>query len=119
MKRHKHFLRDGDDLVYNLPLNIAQAALGSELAVPTMEGSESLRIPAGTQSGEVFILRGQGVPHLRTGGRGDLLVHAQVVTPKHLTDEQKALLAQLAESLGTNAGVDDKGLLNRIKDALG
>jgi molecular chaperone DnaJ len=116
---HARFQRDGDDLIYNLELNIAQAALGDEIEVPTLEEPAELRIPAGTQSGEVFVLRGRGVPHLRGGGRGDLLVRAQVVTPKHLTAEQKRLLAQLAESLGTPVSDEDKGLLDRIKDALG
>jgi len=118
VKPHKVFQRDGVDLVYNMELNIAQAALGDDIGVPTLDGGESLRIPAGTQSGEVFVLRGKGVPHLRSGKRGDLLVHAQVVTPKHMTAEQKQLMAELAESLGTPVSPDDKGLLDRIKDAL-
>ena len=116
---HKLFQRDGDDLIYDLELNIAQVALGDEAEVPTLDGSETLRIPAGTQSGEMFVLRGRGVPHLRSGGRGDLLVRAQVITPKDLTEEQKELLARLSESLGAPLSPDDKGLLNRIKDALG
>jgi len=119
VRRHKQFQRDGDDLIYNLELNIAQVALGDELKIPTLEGKQALRIPAGTQSGQVFVLKGQGVPHLRSGGRGDLLAHVQVVTPKNLSAEQHALLAQLAESLGTPLSPDDRGLLNRIKDALG
>lgn len=119
VKPHKLFQRDGDDLIYQPELNIAQAALGGEVEVPTLDGSESLRIPPGTQSGEVFVLRGRGVPHLRGSGRGDLLVRAQVMTPKDLTAEQKRLLEQLAESLGTPVSEDDKGILDRIKDALG
>ena len=119
VKPHKTFRRDGDDLICDLELNIAQAALGEELEVPTLDEAESLRIPPGTQSGEVFVLRGRWVPHLRAHGRGDLLVRAQVVTPKHLTPEQKRLLAALAESLGTPVSSDDKGILDRIKDALG
>jgi len=118
VKPHKHFQRDGDDLVYNLEMNIAQAALGSEVEVPTLDGAEPLRISPGTQSGEVFVLRGKGIPHLRSHGRGDLLVHMQVVTPKDLTPEQKDLLAKLAESLGTPLSPDDKSLLGKIKDAL-
>lgn len=117
VKPHKLFQRDGDDLIYQLEVNIAQAALGDDVNVPTLEGTQSLRIPPGSQSGEVFVLRGEGVAQLRSNGRGDLLVRMQVVTPKHLTDRQKQLLAELADSLGTP--VDDKGLLNRIKDALG
>ena len=117
VKAHKLFQRDGDDLIYQLELNIGQAALGDEVEVPTLEGSRTLRIPPGSQSGEVFVLRNEGVSHLRSSGRGDLLVRMQVVTPQHLTDRQKELFAELAETLGTP--VDDKGLLNRIKDALG
>jgi molecular chaperone DnaJ len=119
VKPHKLFQRDGDDLIYNLELNIAQAALGDELEVPTLDGAEPFRIPAGTQGGEVFVIRGRGVPHLRSSGRGDLLVRAQVVTPKDLTPEQKQILAEFAESLGTPLSPEDKGILNRIKDALG
>ena len=116
---HTVFQRDGDDLIYHLELNFAQAALGSEVEVPTLDGAEPLRVAPGTQSGEVFVLRGQGVPHLRSHGRGDLLVRAQVVTPKDLTPEQKELLAQLADSLGTPSSPEEKGILDRIKDALG
>ncbi len=119
VKPHKIFQRDGDDLIYPLELNIAQAALGIELEVPTLDGAESLRIPAGTQGGEVFVLRGRGVPHLRARGRGDLLVRTHVVTPKNLSPRQKELLAELAGTLRSDGSVDDKGLLNRIKDALG
>ncbi len=115
---HELFERDGDDLIYRLALNIAQAALGEEVEVPTLNGVEPLRIPAGTQSGEVFVLRGKGIPHLRSRGQGDLLVRTQVETPKNLSARQKELLEELAESLGA-PGTDDKGILNRIKDALG
>ncbi|MGB2695452.1 MAG: molecular chaperone DnaJ [Dehalococcoidia bacterium] len=119
VKADERFQRDGDDLIYHLELNVAQAALGDHVEVPTLNGNEPLRVPAGTQSGEIFVMRGQGVPHLRSSGRGDLLVRAQVVTPKDLSPKQKELLAELAESLGTPVNPDDKGLLNRIKDALG
>jgi molecular chaperone DnaJ len=116
---HALFQRDDEDLVYNLELNIAAAALGGEVDVPTLEEAHTLDIPAGTQSGEVFVLKGKGVPRLRGHGRGDLLVHIQVVTPKNLTPEQRELLRQLAESLGEDVGDDDKGILGRIRDALG
>ena len=119
VKAHKHFQRDGDDLIYNLEINFGQAALGDETEIPTLEKPLPLRIPSGTQSGQVFVLKGHGVPHLRSGGRGDLLVHTHVVTPKNLSDEQKQLLAQLSESMGTPLSPEDKSLLNKIKDALG
>jgi molecular chaperone DnaJ len=118
VEQHDLFQRDGDDLHYELELNFAQAALGADVEVPTLEDAKSLHIPPGTQGGEVFVLRGQGVPHLRSNGRGDLLVHAQVVTPKRLSARQKELLAELAESMGA-APDDEKGILGKIKDALG
>jgi len=119
VKQHKLFQRDADDLIYDLELNIAQAALGGDIDVPTLEEAESLHVPAGTQSSEVFVLKQKGVPHLRGGGRGDLLVRVQVMTPKNLSAEQKELVRQLAETLGTGNEEDDKGILGRIRDALG
>ncbi len=79
----------------------------------------ALKIPAGTQSGRVFVLRGKGVPRLHGGGRGDLLVRAAVIVPTELTDEQRALLLELAESFGTEVSDEEKGILGKIKDALG
>lgn len=115
---HEIFGRDGDDLVYDLEMNPAQAALGFVAEIPTLDKEpESLRIPAGTQSGQIFVIRGKGVPRLQERGRGDLLVRAAVVIPADLTDEQRALLLQLAESFGTPID-DEKGLLGKIKDAL-
>ena len=101
-------------------VNIAQAALGAEMKVPTLEGAHSLRIPPGTQNGRVFVLRGKGVPHLRGQGRGDELVRVHVAVPTSLTAEQKRLLKELATSLGNSSdGLDDKSILGKIKDALG
>ena len=120
VRPHKLFRRRDDDIVLDLELNFAQAALGDEMEIPTLDGPLSVKVPAGTQSGEVFVMRGKGIPHLRSSGRGDLLVRAHVVTPKSLTPEQTRLLEQLAESLGSPVTPqDDKGLLDRIKDALG
>jgi molecular chaperone DnaJ len=120
VKPHPHFQRDEDDLVYDLPLNLAQATLGCQVEIPTLDGKPHvLKIPAGTQSGRVFVLRGKGVSRLHVGGRGDLLVHASVVVPTDLTNEQQQLLQQLAESFGTPVGEDNKGVLGKIKDALG
>ena len=112
------FQRDGDDLLLDLPINIAQAALGAELEIPTLEGTRPLRIPDGTQSGHVIRLRGQGVPHLRASGRGDLVVTVRVQTPTSLTGEQRELLERLATTFGTKHG-HDKGFFEKFKDALG
>ncbi len=117
---HPYFQRDEDDLIFDLEMNMAQAALGFDTAVPTLEGKTvSLKVPPGSQSGQVFVFKGRGVPHLHGGGRGDLLVRASVVVPTELTEEQRRLLEQLAESLGTPSPDGDRGILGKIKDALG
>jgi molecular chaperone DnaJ len=120
VKPHPHFQRDEDDLIYDLPLNLAQATLGCQVEIPTLDGKpHALKIPAGTQSGRVFVLRGKGMSRLHVGGRGDLLVQANIVVPTGLTDEQRELLQRLAESFGTPVSEDRKGVLGKIKDALG
>ena len=115
----KRFTRDGDDLLYELPLNIAQAALGVTIDVPTIGGDDiELEIEAGTEHGHVYALRGGGVPHLRGRGRGDMLVRVRVQVPKKVTSEQRALLEQLGESLGTpEPDSVDAGIFDRIRDA--
>jgi molecular chaperone DnaJ len=114
---HELFEREDDDLVYYLPLNIAQAAIGAEVSVPTLDGAEeAISIEPGTQHGKVFTLKGRGVPSLRGTGRGDLQVRVEVITPTRLTDDQKRLLEQLADSLGTQ--VDGRsGFFDRLRDA--
>lgn len=119
VRPHPFFTRDEDDLIYELEMNPAQAALGFETRIPTLEGDDtSLRVPPGTQSGHVFPLKGKGVARLHTGGRGELLVRATLVTPTDLSDEQRDLLQQLAESFGTPVENGEKGILGKIKDAL-
>ncbi len=97
---HEFFTRDGDDIRYELPVNFAQAALGVEIEVPTLNGRTMLKVPQGSQTGTVFRLKGKGFPHLRRGGRGDQLVTLIVVTPQSLTKEQRQLFRELADSLG-------------------
>ena len=116
---HQHFTREEDDLIFDLQMNPAQAALGFEAEVPTLDGDVvTVKVPPGTQSARLFNVRGKGIPHLHEGGRGDLLVRAGVITPTDLTDEQKELLRKLAESFGTPVGNGDKSLFGKIKDAL-
>lgn len=117
--RHKQFSRQHDHLVYDLALNPAQAALGTKVEVPTLKGEPvAIEVPSGTQPGHVFSIAGEGVPHLRGNGRGDLLVRTHVVTPKKLTADQRELLQQLADSLGTpSLSDDDRGLFDRIREA--
>ncbi|HZP56629.1 MAG TPA: molecular chaperone DnaJ [Dehalococcoidia bacterium] len=118
---HELFRRDEDDILLDLDLNVAQAALGDEVEVPTVDGEpHEIRIPAGTQTGEAFVVRGRGVPHLRGGGRGDMIVRVNVVTPRNLSKEQKELFRQLAESMGTTVKPqEDRGFMGKIRDALG
>jgi molecular chaperone DnaJ len=98
--RHAFFTRDGDNVVYELPVNFAQAALGDEVEVPTLYGQSNLKIPPGSQSGKVFLLKDKGIPHLHKSGRGDQLVRLTVVTPESLTKEQRRLFEELAKSMG-------------------
>jgi molecular chaperone DnaJ len=120
VKNHEYFQRRGDDILVELEINIAQAALGDEIKVPTVDGEESLKIPPGTQSGKVFRMRAHGVPHLRRSGRGDQLVVTHVAIPKKLTNEQHELMEQLASTLGRETIAQrEKSLLGQLRDALG
>lgn len=120
VKPHPFFQRQGDDVVLDLEINVAQAALGTEITVPTVDGEEKLRVPAGTQSGKVFRLRARGIPHLRRSGRGDQLIVTQVVVPTKLTEEQRTLFQKLAPTLGDSNMIPqrDKGFFDQLKDAL-
>jgi molecular chaperone DnaJ len=100
VKRHEYFTRQGDDIFYELPINFAQAALGTEAIVPTLEGDTKLKIPAGCQSGANFRFRNKGITHLQDRGRGDQIITVFVTTPDSLTKEQRQLFEQLAQSLG-------------------
>ena len=118
VKPHPLFQREGTDLLLNLPINLAQAALGDEIQVPTMEGEIGFTIPPGTQHGKTFRIKDQGVPHLRRNGRGDLLVTAQVVIPQKLNEHQKELLREFAKTLDkTPSEPRDKGVFGKVKDA--
>jgi len=99
VRPHERFVRDGDDILCQVAVNFAQAALGAEISVPTLDGEARLKVPAGTQSGTVLRLKGKGVPHLSRGGRGDQLVTVLVETPQKLSREQRRLLEELAASL--------------------
>ncbi|GAI77934.1 unnamed protein product, partial [marine sediment metagenome] len=99
VRPHQFFTRDGDNILYELPINFAQAALGIEVEVPTLDGKVKLKIPAGYQTGKVFQLKNKGIPHLHRSGRGDQLVTLRVVTPDKLTKKQRQLFQELANSL--------------------
>jgi molecular chaperone DnaJ len=118
---HSFFKREGSHLFCEVPVSLAQAALGASLEIPTLEGGKAkLSVPEGTQSGTVLRLKGQGVPALAGRGRGDLHVLVRVVVPRRLTSEQRKLFEQLAKTLPVPDLADkDRSLLDRMKDLLG
>jgi molecular chaperone DnaJ len=117
---HKYFVRREQDILLNVNINIAQAALGDEIKVPALEGEETLVVPSGTQAGTVLHMRGKGVPRLNGHGRGEQLVILNVVVPTDLDAEQKELLKQLGKTLGSDvAPQTGRGFLDRVKEALG
>jgi molecular chaperone DnaJ len=117
---HKFFKRRENDIILNLDINVAQAALGAEIEVPTVDGrGEKLSIPPGTQPGKIFTLKGRGVPYLRKSGRGDQLVIINVDIPARLTKEQRELFEKLAATLGTTVKPKEKGFLDWLAETLG
>jgi molecular chaperone DnaJ len=113
--QHPVFVRNQSDLLIELPLNVAQAALGATVKIPTLEGGqEELEIPAGTQHGAQFRKRGLGVPHLQRNGRGDMLINVRVVVPAKLNPEQKELFRQLSRTFGDGPPEQSKGFFDRI-----
>jgi molecular chaperone DnaJ len=116
---HRFFRRRGNDVLLDLNVNIAQATLGAEVDVPTVDGSAQLKIPSGIQPGKVLRMRGKGVPYVRGNGRGDQLVIVNVEIPKNLSKEQRALFEQLGKSLGTEARPQERSFLDWLKETLG
>lgn len=114
---HDRYRRVDDDLVTEVPVSIAQAALGTRLDLPTLDGDEELSIPAGTQPGHEFVLRGRGVPRLQGRGRGDLRVIVRVDVPTSMTDAETELLREFARGRGETVGEAGTGLFSRIKSA--
>jgi molecular chaperone DnaJ len=94
---HDFFTREGDDIICQIPISFPQATLGTELEVPTLNGKRSLTIPKGTETNEVFRIKGEGFPRLRSHGRGDLLIQVVVKTPKNLTKRQEEILQEFEE----------------------
>lgn len=111
---HDQFERQGADLYSAVPVTFAQAALGSEITVKTLDGDEKLTIPAGTQTGTVFRVKGKGMPNLGGRGHGDLFVAATLVTPKTLTKEQRKLLEQLAEI--EEVDFSDESFIDKVRN---
>jgi molecular chaperone DnaJ len=112
------FVRDGDDLLTAVDVSAPNAALGTTLEVPTLEGPTELEVPAGTQPHEVLVLRGRGMPSLRGRRRGDLRVVVNVVIPKHLSRDQRELLRRLADTMTDHNLKTEEGVFGKLKRAL-
>lgn len=113
---HPIFERHDNDLHCTVPINIAQAALGASIEILTFDGLQTVKIPEGSQAGSRQRLKGLGVPHLSSSGRGDLYVHLDVRVPAKLTREQRRLFEQLRESLPVENEPQEKGILDKVKD---
>lgn len=117
VKEHETFERQGANLYASVPISFAQAALGAEIPVKTLDGEQNLKIPAGTQTGTVFRIKSEGMPVLGGRGKGDLFVAATVITPKHLTKDQRKLLEQLAEIEDTE--FQDESFMDKVRNIFG
>ena len=117
VKPHPQLQRRDQDVVYDLRINLVQAALGDRIEVPTLDGAVEVSIPAGTQYGQTFRLAGKGMPHVRNGRRGDQYVRVQVLVPKDLTTEQKSMLRKVGGLTGKPEKVS-KGFFEKLRDAI-
>jgi molecular chaperone DnaJ len=116
---HPVFRRTGDDIVCPLSLSFARAALGAEVEVPTLEGPARLKVPPGTQTGQLLRLKNKGVPHRMRPGRGDQLVEVRVAVPTALSERARTLIRELGNELGEEVGTDEPGLMDRLKGWFG
>ena len=115
VRPHEIFQRDGDYLLCEVPVNLVQAALGAEIDVPTLEGKTSIKIPAGTQPGTMFRLKGKGMKNIQGYGHGDLHVRINVEVPTHLTAAQKAKLQEFAELCNGKESPISQGFFEKAK----
>jgi molecular chaperone DnaJ len=125
VREHEYFKRRDNDIILDISVNVAQAALGDKIVIPTVEGDVELSIPGGTQTGKVFRLRGKGAPRLRSdgtsAGKGDQLVYISVDIPQQLTDEQRELFEALADTMGSEVSPqkNGRGFFDRVMDFFG
>lgn len=117
-KPHEHFTRDGSNVIYDLFINFADVALGTNVEVPTLTGKVKVKIPAGTQSGKIFRLKGKGLPALQSYEKGDQLIHVNVWTPKTMNAEETALMEKLRTmpNFKPNPGVGERGFFEKMKE---
>ncbi len=115
---HDELERDGSNLIYNLFINFADAALGTNVEIPTLEGKAKIKIDAGTQAGKMLRLKNKGLPSLEFHGKGDLIVNINIWTPQHLSSDEKKLMEKLRESTNfkPHPGKKDRGFFNRMKE---
>jgi len=117
---HPFFVRQNNHIMLELVINVAQAALGDVVRVPTLQDEEELVIPAGTETGDVFRFKGRGVPYLRRAGQGDQLIVITIAIPQVLSEKQRELFEELSETLGKEiVSQRERGFLDRVKEALG
>jgi len=116
---HKYFRRRDNDILLDLKVNVAEATLGAEVLVPTVDGDVKLKIPGGTQPGKIIRMRGKGVPHLRSNSRGDQLVIVNITIPKKLDVEERELFEKLADKMDSKVLPQERGFLDRLKNVLG
>jgi molecular chaperone DnaJ len=119
VKAHPFFRRQGDDVFCSVPVTIAQAALGAEVLVPTLEGKGKLRVPPGTQPGTVLRIKSKGIPHRVGVGRGDQQVEVSVEVPTALTPRQRQLMEELARELGEEVQPIQKTFVEKLRDLFG
>jgi molecular chaperone DnaJ len=115
VKKHEIFQREGDDLICDVPISFAQAALGTEIEVPTLDATADIKIPAGTQNGSVFRMKGKGVKNVQGYGNGDLMVRVQVEVPTKLNSTQRAKLEEFAKLCDENVHPNSKGFFDKAK----
>jgi molecular chaperone DnaJ len=122
---HQYFKRRDSNIILDMPINVAQAALGDKVLVPTLEGDVEMSIPPGTQTGKVFRLKGKGVPRLRSdgshSGRGDQMVYITVEVPTKLSDHQRELFEELAQTMDSQITPQSngRGFFDRVMDFFG
>lgn len=119
VKEHPFFEREGKDLYCSLPISFSQAALGTEIMIPTLDGEHKVKIPEGTQSGTTIRLRGKGLPAIQSSGKGDLFVRVRVQTPSRLNKRQRELLEELAASSQIDNKPEHRSLLDKVKEIFG
>lgn len=119
VRPHKYFRRRNNDILLDLNVNIAQATLGAEVKVPTVDGDVMLKIPPATQPGKIIRMRGKGVPYLRNNSRGDQLLVVNVTIPNRLDEEERQLFERLAEKMDSDVLPQERGFLDRLKSVLG